>query len=58
MSVTELFPVVVLKKILCWLIYRQWIETISDCGRKIRNDVDTDVHIIADQNSYHDDKST
>ena len=45
-SVTESFPVVVLKKkkknIPCWLIYRQWIETVSDCGRKIRNDIDTD----------------
>ena len=44
-SVTELFPVVVFKKnIPCWLIYRQWIETVSDCGRKIRNDVDTDTY--------------
>ena len=42
-SVTELFTVVEKKKKYpCWLIYRQWIETVSYYGRKIRNDVDTD----------------
>ena len=45
-SVIELFPVMVFKKkdIQCWPVYRRWIETVSNCGRNIRNDVDTDTY--------------
>ena len=64
-SAPELFPVVVLKKKKIPLVdpftfllamNRNRLE-LSDCGRKIRNDIHTDTYYCK-PNSYHDDNST
>ena len=58
MSVTELFPVVVFKKI---SRVESFTDNESKPSRIVVERSETMlilIHIIADQNSYHDDKST